>query len=95
MLRPANATCLRSLRRAASATDAELDLALLRLGVLAPADLQAIRECLSWQSTTLEPLENRDGHRVIGIYVDGHPAAWIHHDGRVAIASDQRLLLGV
>ena len=87
MLRSANPSYLRQLRDAATATDMELDLALLRLGVLAPVDLSAIRECLAWPGTELEPLQNGDGHRVIGVHADGHASAWIQPDGRVVLAA--------
>lgn len=72
-----------SLCAAANGGDAALDLALLRIGILAPADLGEIRALLVRQGTTLRPTVNRDGHRVVELLERGVLVAQIHHDGRV------------
>ncbi len=83
MLRPPSATALADLLRAAAASDRDLDLALLRLDVLAPADLDEIRDTLCRPNLTLRASQNADGHRIVEIDLDGDRAALLHHDGRV------------
>ena len=83
MLRPATPTALSALRSAAQASDLDLDLALLRLDVLAPAALDEIRDALTRPGVSLSATTNGDGHRVIEITVGHAKVALIHHDGRV------------
>lgn len=83
MLRPPSPTALADLRAAAASSDADLDLALLRLGVLAPARLDEIRSILDRPGVSLAAAANSDGHRIIEIRLDGHPTALLHHDGRL------------
>ncbi|MDJ0769521.1 MAG: hypothetical protein QNJ12_12035 [Ilumatobacter sp.] len=79
-----------ALRRAAAASDRDLDAALLRVGVLAPLDLEPIRAWLTAPSTRLEALANRDGHRVIAVRRHGRCVAWVHHDGSLVTANELR-----
>ena len=72
-----------SLQWAAASTDAALDWALLRVGILAPADLGEIRCALTQPGTVLRPAANRDGHRIVEVLAGGCVSAQIHHDGRV------------
>lgn len=72
-----------SLRAAASASDAVLDLALLRIGILAPADLDEIRALISRPAALLQPSTNADGHRIVDVIERNRSIAQIHHDGRV------------
>jgi hypothetical protein len=81
MLRPPSPTALADLRAAATASDAELDLALLRIGVLAPARLDEIRAILAHPGVSLAAATNTDGHCIIEIGLDGDRAALLHHDG--------------
>ena len=83
MLRTVAHDAMASLRHAASQGDAALDLALLRVGILAPCDLKPIRSLLTVEDGVLRPLTNRDGHRVIEVTVQGAVVGEIHHDGRV------------
>lgn len=78
-----------ALRAAAAASDAALDWALLRVGILAPAELDGIRELLM-RSATLRATVNGDGHRILEIVEQGTLVARIHHDGRVSggVATD-------
>jgi hypothetical protein len=71
------------LRAAADGTDASLDRALLRIGILAPADLTAIRMVVGRPAAVLVASANRDGHRVVDVVEDGRSVARIHHDGQV------------
>jgi hypothetical protein len=71
------------LRVAASSTDAALDWALLRIGILAPVDLTLIRSLVTRPATDLIATTNRDGHRVLEVVEDGRSVARIHHDGNV------------
>lgn len=83
MLRPATASALERLRRAAGDVDAELDTALTCLGILPPLDLQPIRDCLREPATVIVAETNRDGHRMLSICDRHGVLAWIHPDGRV------------
>jgi hypothetical protein len=74
------------LRAAADSTDAALDWALLRIGILAPVDLTVIRSVVSRPATQLVATSNRDGHRVVEVIEDGCSVARIHHDGEVVVA---------
>lgn len=83
MLRRATPECLQRLLDAATATDLELDLALLRIGILSPLDLAPIRDWLIRPAIRLRALVNADGHRVVAVIVGDEPAAWIQPDGEV------------
>jgi hypothetical protein len=83
MLRSIRSNALGELLTAASQGDLNLDLALLRIGVLAPADLGEIRDVLRRPGVSLRASANRDGHRVIEVIADDRRAALVHHDGRV------------
>ena len=83
MLRPVGSSALRALLGAAAATDTALDLALLRLDVLPPADLTEIRTLLSRPDITLTAATNTDGHREISVMYGGHEVAHLRHDGTV------------
>jgi hypothetical protein len=85
VLRRATTDAVSSLRVAASSTDAALDLALLRLGILAPADLDEIRSLLTRTSASLRATANHDGHRIIEVVERGTTLAELHHDGRIAV----------
>jgi hypothetical protein len=74
------------LRAAADGTDAALDWALLRIGILAPVDLSVIRSVVSRPAAQLVATSNRDGHRVVEVIEDGCSVARIHHDGEVVVA---------
>jgi len=74
-------------RAAAHGTDAALDWALLRIGILAPVDLTAIRSIVRRPAAELVASANRDGHRIVEIVEDGCSVARIHHDGRVVVAA--------
>ena len=77
-----------SLRAAATLGDAALDLALMRVGILAPVDLDPIRAVLTQPACGLRATANHHGHCVIEITVAGSLSALIHHDGSVlALAS--------
>jgi hypothetical protein len=71
------------LRAAATASDAALDLALLRVGILAPVELDDIRTLFARSSATLRATTNRDGHRIVEVVEQGRTFAQVHHDGRV------------
>jgi hypothetical protein len=73
-----------SLRAAAASDDATLDWALLKVGILAPADLAPIRAVLARPSATLRASANRDGHRVVDVIECGQTVARIHPDGTVS-----------
>jgi hypothetical protein len=75
------------LRAAAGSTDAALDRALLRIGILAPVDLTMIRSVVSRPAAELVPTTNRDGHCIIDIVEDGYSVARIHQDGQVVVAA--------
>jgi hypothetical protein len=87
MLRAAGPDAMASLRAAADGTDAALDWALLRIGILAPVDLTAIRSVVSRPAAVLVATTNRDGHRIVEIVEDGCPLARIHHDGHVVVVA--------
>ena len=74
------------LRAAAHGTDAALDWALLRIGILAPVDLTVIRSVVNRPAAQLVASSNRDGHRVVEVIEDGCSIARIHHDGEVVVA---------
>jgi len=76
-----------ALRHAASCDDATLDWALLKVGILAPADLAPIRAVLSRSSVSLRPSSNRDGHRIVEVVQDASVVARIHHDGTVSVTA--------
>jgi hypothetical protein len=83
MLRTIGVAELDALLTAAALSDLDLDLALLRIDVFAPADLDEIRALLQRPGVSLEATSNRDGHRIIEVHENGHRAALVHHDGRV------------
>ena len=83
VLRPIGPDTLSGLLRACRASDPELDLALLRIGVLAPADLTPIREVLDGPEATVALITNRDGHRVIEVSHQRRRVALVHPDGTV------------
>ena len=83
MLRSAGPDAMAMLRMAAHDTDAELDWALLRIGILAPVELQPIRSVVTRPAAELIATTNRDGHRVVEVVEDGCAVARIHHDGQV------------
>jgi hypothetical protein len=92
VLRPATPDALVRLMRAAHDDDRELDTALIHLGVLPPLDLSMIRSWLTLDDVEIGASTNRDGHRVIVVTFGSRPAAWIHHDGRVVAAHENRAL---
>ena len=67
MLRPIGPDDLMSLRAAATIGDAAFDLALLRVGILAPAELDEIRSLVLHPTACLEPTRNSDGHLIIDV----------------------------
>ena len=73
-----------ALRAAATSDDAALDRALLMVGILAPADLDAIRAALTRPGATLRATVNRDGHRIVDVIVGSETVARIHPDGSVS-----------
>jgi hypothetical protein len=70
---------------AASESDAGLDLALMRVGILGPADLDQIRALLARSGVTLRATVNGDGHRIVEVAEQGETVAEIHHDGRLTL----------
>lgn len=87
MLRPAGPDAMALLRTAAHGTDAALDWALLRIGILAPVDLTVIRSIVVRPAAQLVATANRDGHRIVEIVENGCSVARIHHDGQVVVAA--------
>jgi hypothetical protein len=87
MLRPVGIDALSSLRVAATVNDAALDLALLRVGILAPADLTAIRALVTRPGCALRASCNVDGHSIVEVTQHGTVVGQIHHDGRVLVMS--------
>jgi hypothetical protein len=85
MLRPIGPDDLMSLRAAACMGDAALDLALLRVGILAPAELDEIRSLVLLPTACLEPTRNAEGHLIIDVVERGELVAKLHHDGRVSM----------
>jgi hypothetical protein len=83
MLRSPSPDALAALLSAARSSDVDLDLALLRLGILAPASLDEIRAALLRPDAELAATQNRDGHRIVEVVVARARTALIHHDGRV------------
>ncbi len=75
------------LRAAALGTDAALDWALLRIGILAPVDLTVIRSIVGRPAAQLVATANGDGHRIVEIVEDGCSVARIHHDGQVVVTA--------
>ncbi len=71
------------LRHAASGSDRDLDMALLRIGVLAPADLGEIRSVVDRDGVVLKASANEYGHAIVVVLEHGQIAAFVHHDGRV------------
>jgi hypothetical protein len=84
MLRPIGPDDLMSLRAAATIGDAAFDLALLRVGILAPAELDEIRSLVLHPTACLEPTRNSDGHLIIDVVERGELIAKLHHDGQVS-----------
>jgi hypothetical protein len=87
MLRPAGPDAMAMLRVAAYDTDAELDWALMRVGILAPVELGAIRSVVTRPAVQLIAMTNRDGHCIVEVVEDGNSVARIHHDGQVVLAA--------
>ena len=87
MLRPAGPDAMAMLRVAAHDTDAELDWALMRIGILAPAELGVIRSMVSRPAADLIATTNRYGHCIVEVVEDGTALARIHHDGQVVVAA--------
>jgi hypothetical protein len=83
MLRLAPADAVHDLLAAARRSDRELDLCLLRVGVLAPADLSGIKTVLSLAGVTLRPAARDDGHCMIEVSRNGRRIAYVHHDGTI------------
>lgn len=88
MLWPATPELLERLRQAATGIDRELDAALTDVGILPPAELQPIRECLLYPSAVIVADTNRDGHCLLSVRDRHGVVAWIHHDGRVVRQRD-------
>jgi hypothetical protein len=76
------------LHTAALNSDAALDLALMRIGILAPADLGEIRMLLTRPNVTLQATCNRYGHCIVEIVEDDETIAELHHDGRLTRRED-------
>lgn len=87
MLRPACRNTVDELLVAAHRTDRDLDLALLRVGVLAPADLDPIKSTLSLDGVTLCAAVNTDGHCTIDVFRAGKLIARLRHNGELDLAS--------
>ena len=83
MLRPATSDALDRLIAAAFDVDCELDMALVRLGVLPPLDLSVIRSWLTLGGVGVCARCNDDGHRVIDVLVERRVIASIGPDGAV------------
>lgn len=83
MLRPATSDALDLLIASAFDVDRELDMALVRLGVLPPLDLSIIRSWLTLDEVGVRARTNGDGHRVIEILVERRVVASIQPDGAV------------
>jgi hypothetical protein len=76
---------------AATCDDAALDLALLRIGILAPVELDEIRASLAQPGVTARAAVNGDGHCVVELCERGETIAEIQHDGRLTAPSITRL----
>ena len=76
------------LHAAALNSDAALDLALMRIGILAPADLGEIRSLLTRPAVTLRATSNRWGHCIVEVVEQDEPIAEVHHDGRLTRRED-------
>jgi len=87
MLRPVGLNTVSALRVAATVNDAALDLALLRVGILAPADLSAIKSLVTRPNCVLRASTNADGHSIVEVTQHGTMVGQIHHDGRVLMMS--------
>ncbi|MAT06835.1 MAG: hypothetical protein CL424_17515 [Acidimicrobiaceae bacterium] len=83
MLRPASPDALDRLLDAAGDVDRELDMALVRLGVLPPLDLSTIRSWLTLRGVAVAARANTDGHRVIEVLIERRVVASIQPDGSV------------
>jgi hypothetical protein len=83
MLRPVCRHTIDELLVAAHGSDRELDLALLRVGVLAPADLDQIKSVLTPDGVSLRAVGNADGHCVIEVWRAGEPFAHLQPNGEV------------
>lgn len=83
MLRPISSDSLNHLLAASKGADFDLDLALLRIGVYAPADLSEIRSILTQAGTRLTAGTNADGHRLVTVLRDDRLVAQIGHDGAI------------
>lgn len=85
MLRPARHDSLDDLLRAATERDRDLDLALMRVGVLAPVDLTGIKEILTMDRVSLRAGTNPDGHCVISVIRAGAPLGRLLHNGDIEL----------
>jgi len=83
MLRPATSDALDRLIVSAFDVDRELDMALVRLGILPPLDLSVIRSWLTLDDVGVCARSNGDGHRVIDVLVERRVVASIGPDGAV------------
>ncbi|MCB0965845.1 MAG: hypothetical protein R2705_24330 [Ilumatobacteraceae bacterium] len=86
MLRIATPDVLDRLTMAAFDVDRELDMALVRLGILPPLDLSVIRSWLTLDGVGTRARTNADGHRVIDVLIERRVVASIQPDGSVAVA---------
>jgi hypothetical protein len=86
MLRSATPDALDRLVAAAFDVDRELDMALVRLGVLPPLDLSVIRSWLTLDGVRVRARTNTDGHRVIEVSIERRVLASIEPDGSVEVA---------
>jgi hypothetical protein len=87
VIRPASQDALTRLRRAALASDRELDRALSDVGILPPLDLSEIRSVLDRPGCELATCRNRDGHAIVEVMWNTELSALIHHDGEVHVLS--------
>lgn len=87
MLRPACRHTVDQLLVAAHRTDRELDLALLRVGILAPADLVPIKSTLTLDGVALRPAVNGDGHCAIEVFRAGELIAHLRHNGDLDLST--------
>ena len=85
MLRPATSDALDRLIASAFDVDRELDLALVRLGVLPPLDLSDIRSWLTLDGVEVRARCNDDGHRVIDVLIERRIVASIGPEGAVEL----------
>jgi len=83
MLRPACRQSIDELLVAAHGSDRDLDLALLRVGVLAPAELGPIKAVLTLDGIALQAAVNSDGHCAIEVLRAGELLGCLHHNGDI------------